>query len=223
MDVGLTLAERIEWRERTLRQYNDLEWTHRQALNRTKQELGETHPDTLTSISNLALVLSGQGKYADAEHMHRKTLGLRKKVLGEEHPSTLASMNNLALALSGQEKYAEAEQMHRYTLDRREEVFGKEHLVTLISLHNLAQALSHQGRYDNALPLYKQACTGLWAILGLDDPITQACFDHYTSVQQAADVSARAANAYCKRIGKEALHQHLLGSVHVSDCEDDDD
>jgi tetratricopeptide (TPR) repeat protein len=155
--------------------------------------------------------------------MHRETLRLRKKVLGEEHPSTLASLNNLALALSGQEKYAEAEQMHRYTLDRREEIFGEEHLATLISLHNLAQALNHQGRYDNALPLYKQACTGFWAILGLDDPITQACFDHYTSVQQAADVDARAADAYCKRMREEALHQHLAGSVHVSDCEDDGD
>jgi tetratricopeptide (TPR) repeat protein len=137
-------------------------------------------------MSNLALVLSGQGNYAAAECLHRETLSLREMVLGEEHSLTLASRNNLALALSGQAKYAEAEQLHRDTLRRRVRAFGQHHLATLISMHNLAQTLSHQGRYTAALPLYRQAHTGCSALLGLDDPITQACYDHFTSVQQAA-------------------------------------
>lgn len=99
---------------------------------------------------------------------------------------TLASRNNLALALSGQAKYAEAEQLHRDTLKRRVRVFGQHHLATLISLHNLTQTPSHQSMYADALPLYKKAHTGCSVLLGLNDPITQACYDHYTSVLQAA-------------------------------------
>ena len=33
--------------------------------------LGKEHPDTLTSMNNLALVLSQQGKYEQAEEMQR--------------------------------------------------------------------------------------------------------------------------------------------------------
>jgi tetratricopeptide (TPR) repeat protein len=188
--TSLTLAECIERRERSLRQCNILEWIHRQDLARGKRELGNQHPDTLASMSSLALVLSGQGNHAAAECLHKETLSLREMVLGEEHSLTLASRNNLALALSGQEKYAEAEQVHRDTLERRVRVFGQHHLATLISLHNLAQTLSHQGKYADALPLYKRAHTGCSALLGLDDPITQACYDHYTSVQQVAYLGA---------------------------------
>ncbi len=36
----------------------------------TENMLGKEHPDTLTSMNNLALVLSSQGKYKEAEEMH---------------------------------------------------------------------------------------------------------------------------------------------------------
>jgi Tetratricopeptide repeat len=42
-----------------------------QALGLRGTVLGKEHPDTLTSMNNLALVLSQQGKYEQAEEMHR--------------------------------------------------------------------------------------------------------------------------------------------------------
>jgi hypothetical protein len=39
------------------------------------------HPDTLTSMNNLALVLENQGKYEAAEEMHWRALELREKML----------------------------------------------------------------------------------------------------------------------------------------------
>jgi hypothetical protein len=63
--------------------------------------LGKEHPNTLTSMNNLAAVLSGQGKYEQAEEIHRQALGLRETVLGKEYPDTLTSMNNLTAVLSG--------------------------------------------------------------------------------------------------------------------------
>jgi hypothetical protein len=61
--------------------------------------LGKEHPETLTSVNNLASMLRYQGKYEEAETMNRRTLKGREKTLGKEHFSTLASINNLASVL----------------------------------------------------------------------------------------------------------------------------
>jgi tetratricopeptide (TPR) repeat protein len=46
--------------------------------------LGNEHPDTLTSMNNLALVLRDQGKYEEAEEMYRQALRLKETALGKE-------------------------------------------------------------------------------------------------------------------------------------------
>ena len=56
-----------------------------------RRVLGEEHPDTMTSASNLASSLSDQGKYTDAERINREVLGAKRRVLGEEHPNTKGS------------------------------------------------------------------------------------------------------------------------------------
>jgi len=48
--------------------------------------------ETLTTMSNLALVLDSQGKYAEAETMNRQTLELKEEVLGKTHPETRPSV-----------------------------------------------------------------------------------------------------------------------------------
>ena len=43
---------------------------HRRTLELTERLLGKEHPDTLTSMNTLALVLSDQGKHKQAEEMY---------------------------------------------------------------------------------------------------------------------------------------------------------
>jgi hypothetical protein len=45
---------------------------HRRDLKGGEKVLGREDPDMLTSVSNLGLVLSSQGKYEEAEAMHRQ-------------------------------------------------------------------------------------------------------------------------------------------------------
>jgi hypothetical protein len=47
--------------------YEEVELMNRQALEGYEKELGVNHPDTLTSVSNLASVLERQGRYEEAE------------------------------------------------------------------------------------------------------------------------------------------------------------
>jgi tetratricopeptide (TPR) repeat protein len=121
----ISLLDRVGRCEQTLGRYRSAERAHQQVLERRKYELGKEHPDTLTSMNNLALALSRQGKYAEAEALHREELALKEKVLGKEHPHSLTTMSNLALALSRQGKYAEAEAMHRKELALSEKVLER--------------------------------------------------------------------------------------------------
>jgi hypothetical protein len=58
--------------------------------------LGEDHPSTLTSASNLASDLSNLGEHQAARELDEDTLARRRRVLGDDHADTLTSANNLA-------------------------------------------------------------------------------------------------------------------------------
>ena len=61
--------------------------------------LGPEHPDTLTSVDNLAGLYKAQGRYSEAEPLFRRALAGWERVLGQEHPDTLTSVNNLAASM----------------------------------------------------------------------------------------------------------------------------
>src|SRR5262245_21633424 len=72
----------------------------RQALAICRKVLGENHPDTATSYSNVASCLDAQGKSSEALPLFRQALAIYRKVLGEDHPSTAHSYNNVASCLN---------------------------------------------------------------------------------------------------------------------------
>ena len=143
--VRASLLDRVGRCQASLGQYAAAEGTRRQKLQLDEKVFGAEHPDTLTSMSNLAGVLDSLGKYEESEAMNRQTLAQREKVLGPEHPDTLMSINNLALVLDRQGKYEESEAMNRQTLAICEKAFGPEHPDTLMSIGKMARGLSRQG------------------------------------------------------------------------------
>jgi hypothetical protein len=89
---------------------------HRRAFELMETALGKEHLDTLTSVNNLAEMLTRHGKKERAEEMHRRALGLRQMVLGGGHPHKLASMNNLVLVLGNEGKYEQAKEILAFSL-----------------------------------------------------------------------------------------------------------
>ncbi|MEO0970225.1 MAG: CHAT domain-containing tetratricopeptide repeat protein, partial [Cyanobacteria bacterium J06639_18] len=61
-----------------------------------KRLLGDQHPHVATSLNNLALLYSRQGRYTDAEPLYKQALEMRKRLLGDQHPHVATSLNNLA-------------------------------------------------------------------------------------------------------------------------------
>ena len=70
--------------------------------------LGEEHPATLTSLNNLALLASYQGRYAEAEAQFVQLLETMRRVLGVEHLETMISEGNLGIVYYRQGRFQEA-------------------------------------------------------------------------------------------------------------------
>ncbi len=71
--------------------------------------LGKEHPNTLTSMNNLAQTLYAQGDLAGARKLQEQVLEAMTRLLGKEHPNTLTSMLNLAQMLQAEGDSAGAE------------------------------------------------------------------------------------------------------------------
>jgi hypothetical protein len=63
----------------------------RHAMEINERLLGAEHPQTLTSVNNLAYCLRALGDAAGALPLLRRTLESRERALGAEHPDTLTS------------------------------------------------------------------------------------------------------------------------------------
>jgi hypothetical protein len=55
--------------------------------------LGPEHPDTLTSMVNLAFTWKGQERLGDALALMQECASLRTRVLGSNHPHTKSSLS----------------------------------------------------------------------------------------------------------------------------------
>ncbi|KAF5838936.1 hypothetical protein DUNSADRAFT_1951 [Dunaliella salina] len=55
------------------------------------------HPDTLTSINNLAIRLKNEGKLAKAEELYQSTVAGRREAFGSDHADTVHALRNMAV------------------------------------------------------------------------------------------------------------------------------
>ncbi|KAH8586005.1 P-loop containing nucleoside triphosphate hydrolase protein, partial [Bisporella sp. PMI_857] len=114
------------------------------ALDAREAVLGMDHPDTLRSVSVMALILQFQGKHRAAEEMIRRVLEGREKVLGEDHPETITIGSILALVLRHQGKYEAAEEMNQRSLEGYKKILGDSHSA-LACISARARAVDEEG------------------------------------------------------------------------------
>ena len=64
-------------------------------MEMTKRVLGHEHPDTLTSMKNLAFTWKGQNRDEEALTLMKHCIQLQKKILGPGHPFTMSTLTIL--------------------------------------------------------------------------------------------------------------------------------
>src|SRR6266567_2149492 len=82
-NIALVYQEQGKWKEAEALQVVVME--------KKKHLLGEKHPDTLTSMGDLAATYLDQGQWKKAEALQVVVMEKSKHLLGEEHPDTLTS------------------------------------------------------------------------------------------------------------------------------------
>jgi Tfp pilus assembly protein PilF len=94
---------------------------------------GPEHPDTATSLNDLAVLLQAQGELAVARTNFERALAIREKMLGPEHPKTAHVLNNLGLLLRDLGELEAARPYLERALAIREKVLGHDHLHAAVS------------------------------------------------------------------------------------------
>ncbi|UEM24876.1 tetratricopeptide repeat protein (plasmid) [Skermanella mucosa] len=199
--------------------YADAEADYRRTVEARKRLLGAEHPDTLTSMNNLAETLRAQGDHGGARTFQEQVLALRRRVQGDEHPHTLTSMNNLAVTLDAQGDHGGARALHEQELAICRRVQGDEHPDTLASMNNLALTLQAQGDHGGARALHEQELALSRRVLGEEHPDTLASMNNLATTLrvQGDHGGARALQeqvlALCRRVlGDE--HPNTLTSMN---------
>ena len=82
-----------------MRRYEEAERLNRQALEISRETLGEGHPDYATRLNNLAGLLAVTGRHEEAESLYRHALEVLRAALGDDHASTRRVAGNYVLLL----------------------------------------------------------------------------------------------------------------------------
>lgn len=183
----------------------------RDALAIREKVLGAAHPDTATSLNNLALVLQHHGDFAEARPLFERALAIWEKALGPEHPLTATALSNLAYLLQGQGNFTEARLLHQRALAIREKALGAGHRDTATALNLLALLLQDQGNFMEARPLYERALAIREKVLGPEHPETVATLHNIAFVLEAEGDLAGARPLYERTL---AISEKTLGPEH---------
>ncbi|CAL1141849.1 unnamed protein product [Cladocopium goreaui] len=218
----LDARERRWGPEHRLGKLSEAEALFRRCLRAREVRLGAHHPETLTSVSNLAVLLRQQGKMEEADKLQCKALALEEAQLGANHPHTLQSINHLAALLQTQGKLHEAEKQLRRALAGGERELGPQHPETLAYANSLALLLQKLGKMEEAEDLLRRALDGREGQLGMHHPTTLGSVYNLAALLEAKGSFGEAGQLYLRelhgmeeRYGPE--HEETLRSRH--NCE----
>ncbi|EWY97447.1 hypothetical protein FOYG_02287 [Fusarium oxysporum NRRL 32931] len=202
----------------TIGNYGVAEDLSKMAVNARTKMLGEDHPDTLSSMANLASTYWNQGRWKEAEELDVGVLETMKTALGEEHPDTLRSMGNLASTYWNQGRWKEAEVLDVEVIETRKKTLGEKHPDTLRSMANLALTYWNQGRLQEAEELQVVVLEMREKTLGEEHPDTLTSMANLASIywkqerwKEAEELQVGVLETRKKTLGEE--HPDTLTSM----------
>jgi tetratricopeptide (TPR) repeat protein len=181
------------------------------ALAIREEALGPEHPETATSLNNLAVLLEDQGDLANARPLIERALAIKEKALGPEHPDTATSLNVLATLLRDEGDLAGARPLYERALAIYEKALGPEHPDTATVLNNLALLRMDQGDFAAARLLYERAMAIREKALGPEHPWTATSLNNLASLLHNQGELAVAQPLHERAL---AIREKALGPEH---------
>ena len=193
------------------------------ALAIREQAMGPTHPDTATSLNNLAVYLAGTGDSVDcaaARHLFERGLAIFEQAKGTTHRNTALILSNLARHLmetGDPTDRAAARPLYERALAIYEEALGLMHPEVAMSLNNLALYLNDTSAPADraaARPLHERALAIIEQALGPTHPKTainlNSLAGYLTTTGDPGDFAA-ARPLYERAL---AIDEQALGPTH---------
>ena len=180
---------------------------YEEALQASRETLGNRHPNTLRSIGNMGLLLMDMGKLEEARPLLEEALQAKRETLGERHPSTLVSIGIMGLLLKQMGKLEEARPLSEEALQAQRETLGDRHPGTLISISNMATLLQAMGKLEEARPLSEEALQAQRETLGDRHPGTLISIYNMGSLLKAMGMLTEAIPLFTEELeGCELLY-----------------
>ncbi|HLZ59281.1 MAG TPA: tetratricopeptide repeat protein [Ktedonosporobacter sp.] len=191
--------------------YSVAEPLYQRALAIREQRLGTPHPETATSLCNLAGLYHAQGRYDEAEPLFKRAVAIMEQELGATHPATATCIHNLAELYNDQGKYAEAEPLFKRALAISEKKLGVTHPSIAFYLGNLALLYETQGRYTEAEPLYVRALAIREQELGVTHPDVGQSLNNLAGFYKTQGKYVEAEPLFKRAL---AICEQKLGAMH---------
>jgi CHAT domain-containing protein/Tfp pilus assembly protein PilF len=150
--------------------YSQAEALYRRTLAVREKIAGAEHPDTASSLNNLAMLYVRMGAYRQAQPLYERALSIKEKNLGPEHPDTANSINNLAILYARIGDNTQAESFFRRSLAIRQKALGADHPSTISSVGNLAEIYHRIGAYTEAETLLRRVVDAQTKALDPENP-----------------------------------------------------
>jgi tetratricopeptide (TPR) repeat protein len=139
-------------------------------MNERLEILGETHEDTLDTMSKVAALRYFKGDLPGAIEVSRRVYKLRTEGWGPEHEETIRAASSLAELLrrhgeqlvgagdaeEGRAIVSEAQSLLEHALQVSTAAHGEKAPITLFVMHNLAGFYDSQGDYERSVPLLER-------------------------------------------------------------------
>ena len=157
-----------------------------EVVNARRRTQGSSHPQTLTALQNLAVLLGQTDRAAEGRNLLEGILRQSRQKLGDDHPQTVAMERSLAAMYLNTGKTDRALELAEHAAAQDERLYGSESPRALHSATTLGTVLRARGESDRALQLLEQTWHRSMEALGPDHERTlQAALSLAPSYAQA--------------------------------------
>lgn len=176
-----------------------------------REVLGPRHPETLNSMSNLAVLHRQLGQYAEARKLMEETLAVQRQILAPDDPRLSNSLTNLGTQLQEVGELSGARKYFEEALALEEKHRGDSHPQTAVAVSRMGTLLQLVGNYRQALPYLQRAYTINREVHGEQHATTAVALNNLGTLASAMGDYA-VARSYFERA--MAIQFAVLGGEH---------
>ncbi|MFO0860067.1 MAG: serine/threonine-protein kinase [Phycisphaerales bacterium] len=209
--VDAALRQAIADRYGDLSMYAEALELQERALATRRKLLGDDHPETLTSLNNMAILLQWSGKITEAEPYFRECLARKRRVYGDNKKETVIAIANMGSQMIYMGKVAEAEPYYKEALERSRGLKDEPNQVMINMLGAMGTLKNEQGKFEEAEKFGREALELNREAHGNDHQDTLASMGNLATALKAQGKLAEA-----EPLMRETLERRrkLLGQDH---------